>query len=108
MPVLEKNCTMQGWEGYPCQDGMRVLPTQKGQGGQMRVVAHPHPSALPPVVEGFLFVEAAPPPPPLSPPPPPPLQLALKTRYLRAIGRIGLTYQPDVSAPFQLIQDWIQ
>ena len=42
--VLCKNLHMCGvcWEDHPREDGTRFLPIPKGQGGQVRVIAHPN------------------------------------------------------------------
>ena len=47
MPVIAKNGTVQSWEVHPCQYQTQVLPVPKKQGGQVRIVAHPHPHAPP-------------------------------------------------------------
>ena len=55
MPVLSKNCTVQGREDPPPQDGASALPVPKGQGGQVRVVTDTHPR-IPPCCQGFSFI----------------------------------------------------
>ena len=66
VPVLANNYTVQGWEDRPHQYRTHAIPVQKVQGGQVRVVKHPHPR-IPPTEEELRFVSVAPPPPPMFP-----------------------------------------
>ena len=43
VPVLAHNLTLDCGEDSPFQDSLQVFPVPKGQGGQMRIIAHLHP-----------------------------------------------------------------
>ena len=42
VPVLSYNVALDFGEDLPSQDGAQVFPVLKVQGGQVRIVAHPH------------------------------------------------------------------